>query len=145
MNQGAVRYTDHEVRSRLTARRALSAYLRQLIQGYRPEVKAIELSYVFCSDAYLYELNLTHLVHDELTDIITFDLSDNAEKIIAEVYISIDTVAENARLFGEAYQRELHRVIFHGVLHLCGLKDKTPDEKLAMRAAEDNCLNEYLK
>lgn len=100
----------------------------------------IHVSYVFCSDTYLLKLNQEFLQHDYYTDIITFNLSEGKEELVAEVYISVDRVRENARLFKSSFQSELHRVIFHGALHLCGFKDKTTPQKREMRNKE----NEYL-
>jgi probable rRNA maturation factor len=108
----------------------------------REHVKLETLTYVFCSDDYLLHINKTHLNHDSLTDIITFDLSEG-QRIVGEIYISVDRVRENAAIFKSNFQIELRRVIFHGVLHLCGYGDKTPAEKLSMRAAEDKYLESF--
>ena len=103
------------------------------------------LACVFCTDDYLLVLNRKYLDHDTLTDIITFDLSDPATPgvIDGELYISVERVKENAGLFGNSYQGELLRVIFHGMLHLCGYKDKTNEDLLLMRKQEDECLSYY--
>ena len=99
------------------------------------------INYVFCSDNYLLKLNQDFLKHDTLTDIITFPLSKKGDPIEAEIYISLDRVQENASLFKTTFKEELHRVIFHGLLHLCGYKDKSALEKTLMRKKED----QYLK
>ena len=99
------------------------------------------LTYVFCSDEDLLEINRTYLKHDYFTDIITFDLSFTKKEIIGEIYISVDRVRENAGRFNSTLRKELHRVIFHGALHLCGYRDKNLQEQKVMRAKED----EYLK
>ena len=99
------------------------------------ELEAI--SYVFCTDEYLYNLNVKYLDHDTLTDIITFDYSVG-KRLQGEVYISIDRVRENAQDFKQDFETELHRVIIHGVLHLCGYKDKTEEENELMRSKEDH-------
>jgi rRNA maturation RNase YbeY len=102
------------------------------------------LSFVFCSDDFLLQINRDFLSHDYYTDIITFDLSNNDSGAIAgEVYISVDTIRENSRRYSTSITRELHRVMFHGVLHLCGYKDKTKTQKLVMRQKEDYYLNQY--
>lgn len=102
------------------------------------------LGYVFCSDAYLLEMNVERLEHDTYTDIITFDLSDaEGLPIEGECYISLERVAENAASFGVRFERELLRVVVHGLLHLCGLGDKTPEDASSMRIAEDSALAEY--
>lgn len=99
-----------------------------------------EISYIFCSDEYLYDINLKHLKHDTLTDIITFDYCE--EKIVnGDIYISVERIKENAKLFNNSIENELHRVMIHGVMHLCGYKDKTPEDQNVMSAKEDFYLN----
>jgi probable rRNA maturation factor len=95
------------------------------------------VNYIFCSDNYLFDLNRTFLNHNTYTDIITFQYSTSSESIISDIYISLDRVRENARLFQSTFVRELHRVMFHGALHLCGYKDKTKSNRLQMRSMED--------
>ena len=108
--------------------------------------KLSELSYVFCDDEYILEVNRQFLSHDYYTDIITFDLSENsASAISAEIYISVDTVRSNAVLFHKTFREELHRVVFHGVLHLCGYTDKTKKAQELMREREDYYLLKYFK
>jgi rRNA maturation RNase YbeY len=104
-----------------------------------------EIHYIFCSDDYLLEINQQHLQHDFYTDIITFGLSDPGQPINAEVYISIDRVRENARKFHTPVNQELHRVIFHGALHLCGYKDKRRKDQVLMREMEDKYLHLYCR
>jgi rRNA maturation RNase YbeY len=99
-----------------------------------------ELNYIFCSDEYLWEINHKYLDHDEYTDIITFDNSDGPKTIEGDIYISTERVQENARKYGKPYVHELTRVISHGLLHLCGLKDKSPGEKKIMRRAEQEAI-----
>lgn len=99
-----------------------------------------EISYVFCSDEFLHELNVKHLDHNTLTDIITFDYCEN-NLISGEMFISIDRIKDNANDFGVSFEDELHRVMVHGVMHLCGYKDKTPDDQKLMSAKEDFYLN----
>jgi rRNA maturation RNase YbeY len=100
------------------------------------------LAVVFCSDPYLLNINKDFLGHKDLTDIITFDLSDH-HLSAAEIYISVDRVKDNARTFRVPVINEIHRVIFHGVLHLCGYKDKKPADAKVIRAMEDKYLQEY--
>jgi probable rRNA maturation factor len=95
------------------------------------------IDYIFCSDDYLLGINKTYLGHDDLTDVITFDLSNPKEAIISEVYISVERVKENALLFKTTFVSELHRVMLHGALHLCGFKDKTSKQKKEIREKED--------
>lgn len=110
---------------------------------FLPETKNIEINYIFCTDEYLLQINQDFLQHDTYTDIITFDLSVKQNVLNAEIYISIDRVSENAGKFNIPYTQELHRVIFHGVLHLCGFKDKNIQDKEKMRKMEDKCLASY--
>lgn len=104
--------------------------------------KTGEISYVFCSDDYLSKLNEQYLRHKSLTDIITFDYSENGV-VSGDVFISIERVRENSDTFKVAFQEELLRVIVHGVLHLCGYKDKTKKEAETMRNKEDEKLSKY--
>lgn len=98
-----------------------------------------DIQYIFCTDDYLLEINIEHLDHHTLTDIITFDLSDHPESksIEAEIYISYDRVKENAQLFNVPVENELSRVMAHGLLHLCGYKDKSPEDEALMRQKEN--------
>ena len=99
-----------------------------------------EINYIFCDDDYLLKLNIEFLDHDTLTDIISFDYT-MGNLISGDIYISIPRVKENADLFNTSFENELHRVIIHGVLHYCGYKDKSNDQKLIMRRKEDEYLN----
>jgi len=136
-------FFDQEVNSKLTQRRALSSFLDEMILARRRMISKIKLNYIFCTDAILHNINLQFLNHDDYTDIITFDLSEKPGIMTAEIYISVERVAENAKLFENSYEMELHRVIFHGALHLCGLGDKTAEEKIAMRKAEDKVIGQW--
>ncbi|WP_211356858.1 rRNA maturation RNase YbeY [Phaeodactylibacter luteus] len=98
-----------------------------------------ELTYIFCSDEYLYQVNLEYLSHDTYTDIITFPYQP-PPVVYSDIFISIDRVQENAAELGLPFEQELHRVMIHGVLHLCGYPDKTPAEAAAMRQKEDEAL-----
>ena len=139
----AVRFYEQEVKSGLKDRRKLSSYLQSLIRRQKAQVKDIQLVYVFCDDDYLVEINMDYLNHATLTDIITFDLSEEPETMQGEVYISTERVRENAGKYKVTYEMELHRVIFHGALHLCGFKDKKKADKERMRQEEDLCLSQY--
>ena len=103
------------------------------------------LQYVFCSDAFVLDINKRFLNHNFYTDIISFDLSEQKGRLIGDVYISIDRVKENAKTEGNLYTHELLRVIFHGALHFCGYKDKKPADQKMMRTMEDKWLKAYLK
>jgi len=116
----------------------LSSWISDVIEyeSYREG----EINYVFCSDEYLLEINNKHLKHNTLTDIITFNYN-LGKQINSEIYISIDRVKDNAVSFEVSFIDELHRVIIHGILHLCGYKDKTLDDKSLMKQKEDYYLS----
>lgn len=97
------------------------------------------LTYVFCNDEKIIEVNREFLQHDYYTDIITFDYS-RSRMVSGDMFISLDTVASNAAMVGCDYERELMRVVVHGVLHLCGINDKGPGEREIMEAHEDEAL-----
>lgn len=99
-----------------------------------------DLTIIFCSDDYLLEVNREHLDHDYYTDIITFDYSD-FPIVSGDLFISVDRVKENATNFNVSFEHELHRVIIHGFLHLCGYFDKTIDDELLMRSKENQALS----
>jgi rRNA maturation RNase YbeY len=101
-----------------------------------------ELNYIFCDDEYLHKINLEYLNHDTLTDIISFDYSVGKE-LHGDIFISIERVADNAKDFEVSFQKELQRVMIHGVLHYCGYKDKTEDEKQVMRSKEELYMSKF--
>lgn len=116
-----------------------------LIELANTEEKTIEeLSYIFCSDEYLLEVNKEHLDHDYFTDVITFDYCDN-KVISGDIFISIDRVKENAESFGKSFKNELRRVMAHGLLHLMGYKDKNEADEAEMRKMEDFALELIIK
>lgn len=118
-------------------------FLKHLFQEERGKTK--ELTYIFCTDDYLLNINRNFLQHDYYTDIITFDLSEQKDGSHGEIYISIDRVKDNAVHLKEPLQRELLRVIFHGALHLCGYKDKTKVQERTMRKKEDYYLEGFYR
>ena len=99
-----------------------------------------DISYIFCSDEKILEVNRQYLQHDYYTDIITFDYTSGS-KIAGDLFISLDTVRTNAEQFADSYEEELHRTIIHGILHLCGINDKGPGEREIMEAAENRALD----
>ena len=115
---------------------SVKRWIRQVIEDCRKKTGSV--NFIFCSDNYLLEINRKYLSHDYFTDVITFDLSDNSEKISGDIYISIERVKGNAKK--KSFEDELHRVMIHGVLHLLGFSDKTPGKQKQMRAMENNCL-----
>ena len=106
------------------------------------EQEAENVNYIFSSDDYLLNINRTYLNHDYYTDIITFDNREyDDDALESDIFISIDRVADNAEQLGITFDRELHRVIIHGLLHLLGWDDKTEEQKAAMRQKEEACLS----
>lgn len=136
----AVHYHTDDCRYRLPEKRRTSAWLCEVAaeEGYRMG----EVNYIFCSAQRLLEMNRQFLGHDYFTDIITFDYSDlKGEGIIhGDIYIDIETVRDNARIYGVSWLNEMRRVVVHGVLHLCGQKDKTPRANAQMHRKEDKYL-----
>ncbi len=103
-----------------------------------------DINYIFCKDDYLIKINYEYLKHDNYTDIITFDLSEPGDKErSADIYISIERVIDNAHKHNTSAEEEILRVIIHGILHLCGFKDKEKKEKQEMREKENMAINEY--
>jgi len=100
-----------------------------------------ELRYIFCTDEFLYNLNVKYLDHNTYTDIITFDTSENPDYIAGEMFISLERVAENAVINSKSVENELFRVLIHGVLHLIGFNDKLESEIIEMRSQEEKCLS----
>jgi len=127
----------------LSNRTRLKSFIVSLFK--KEGIKLENIDYIFCSDDYLLEINRQHLQHDYYTDIITFELSNPGEPVNAEVYISIDRVKDNARQFNTALKEEIHRVIFHGALHLCGYKDKKSKDQELMRKMENKYLGLYFR
>ena len=101
------------------------------------------LDYIFCNDEYLLEINQAYLKHDDLTDIITFDLSEQPEIVKGEIYISVERVLDNSLIFGTSFRDELARVVFHGALHLCGYNDKKKKDQAEIREKENYYLGMF--
>lgn len=136
-----VRFYNNGQSFNLRYRQRLKKHISTIFQN--EAVALLEIKYIFCSDKELLIINKEFLKHNFLTDIITFELSNGKGGINGEVYISIDRVKENATLFKSSFKNELHRVIFHGALHLCGYRDKTRREKMEMTEMENFYLNKY--
>lgn len=119
----------------------LSAWLRSVAATYNKVVG--DVCYIFVGDETMLSINRRFLGHDYYTDHIGFDYGKD-DALCGDIYISLDTVASNARLFGTTPGEELHRVIAHGLLHLCGLRDETPEERAAMQEAEDKALRQFI-
>ena len=139
MSPQIIRFFTEEISFILKDKNKLRKWI-QVVIGNEGKLPG-DLNYIFCSDNYLYKLNIEYLNHDTLTDIITFDVSEDADEISGEIYISIDRVKENAKKFKVPFYNELHRVMIHGILHLAGYHDKTPEEVSEMRSKEDYYLS----
>lgn len=121
----------------LKSRTKIKQWIKQVIEAKGK--KTGNITYIFCDDEYLLEVNKQYLQHDYYTDVITFDYVEN-DLISGDIFISTDRVRENALVFGSSETEELHRVIIHGALHLLGLKDKSEKEASQMRQAENEAL-----
>ncbi|WP_276368212.1 rRNA maturation RNase YbeY [Chryseolinea sp. H1M3-3] len=134
----AIHIFYEDVSFRLKLIRNKKSWIKKVIEAEHKKLGV--LNYIFCSDALLLKMNLEYLGHNTLTDIITFNNSQEETLIEGDIYISIERVRENAHKFASGFENELHRVMIHGVLHLLGYSDKTRAQKLAMRKKEDECL-----
>ncbi len=131
----AIRFFEEEVEFRLTNKNKYKRWLNKVAADEGFTIK--DLNYIFCTDEYLYEINLKYLNHDTYTDIITFDQSEQPTKISGEIYVSIDRVKDNSISLQVSFEKELDRVISHGLLHLCGHTDKSESDQLNMRMKEE--------
>lgn len=134
----SVFFTNSDIRFELQDVERLAEWITDTIQEEGYALGRID--YVFCSDEFLLDINRTHLQHEDYTDIITFPLEENP--IVGEIYISIDRVRENASTFHISFEEELHRVMIHGVLHLCGYDDHEDDDIQEIRAKEEEYLSQ---
>ena len=132
-----ISYQTFNVKMPPIRRRDVSAWVRRVAAGYGKRVG--EVAYIFCDDEKILEVNRQYLNHDYYTDIITFDYCED-DTISGDLFISLDTVRSNAEAQVTPYDEELHRVIIHGILHLCGINDKGPGERAIMEAAENKAL-----
>ena len=137
-----IAFHQQNTHSKLSNRKTLKLFIQKLFKQEKMNLE--QLDYIFCTDDFLLQMNQQYLKHNYFTDIITFNLSENTKTIVGEIYISIDRVKENAIQFNTSYVQELHRVIFHGALHLCGYKDKSKKDQVLMRQKENFYLHQYL-
>lgn len=133
----AVSYQAEGVAMPDIRRRPVSKWIKEVASTYHKKVG--DVSYIFCSDEYMLQLNNRYLQHDYYTDIITFDYSSE-EDISGDIFIGLDTVRSNSEKYGTDYYEELHRVIIHGILHLCGVNDKSTEERADMTIKENEAL-----
>lgn len=135
----SIHFFYEDVKFRLKAVRNIKIWIKAVAAAESKKVG--ELNYIFCSDTFLSQINLQYLQHDTLTDIITFNTSEDVDLIEGDIYISVERVVENANKFKVEFSKELHRVIIHGALHLFGYSDKTSQQKRIMRGKEDAYLS----
>ncbi|MBI1225775.1 MAG: rRNA maturation RNase YbeY [Bacteroidetes bacterium] len=136
-DEATIEFASEEVEFELKDEKSTSDWLQKIIE--RAGYVLRSLNFIFCSDDYLLRLNVEYLDHDTLTDIITFPYAEHPF-IEGDIFISIDRVKDNANDFKVTFDQELNRVMAHGVLHLCGFGDKTPDEQTTMRQKEEEAL-----
>jgi len=131
----AITFHEEDISYKLKNKTAVRKWITDTIiaEGY----KLSELTYIFCTDEYLLQINKQYLDHDTYTDIITFDNSEEDGVIVGDIFISIERIRENAGKFNVTEAHELHRVLIHGALHLLGYKDKSPADKKKMTLKED--------
>jgi rRNA maturation RNase YbeY len=137
-----ISYNTEGVRMPNIKRRETTAWIKAVAATYGKRVG--EVGYMFVDDEKILEVNREYLGHDYYTDIITFDY-DEGDVINGDIVISLDTVRSNAEQLGKPYDEELHRVIIHGILHLCGINDKGKGEREMMEAAENRALQQLKK
>jgi probable rRNA maturation factor len=131
----AITFHEEDISYKLKNKTAVRKWITDTIiaEGY----KLSELTYIFCTDEYLLQINRQYLDHDTYTDIITFDNSEEEGLIVGDIFISIERIRENAAKFNVTEAHELHRVLIHGALHLLGYMDKSPADKKKMTSKED--------
>lgn len=134
-----INFLSEEISFKLKSLFKIRAWIKEVIMKENHTLG--QITYIFCSDPYLHRINMQYLEHDDLTDIITFDNSEEPDTIEGDIFISTERVAENAASLGTSFENELHRVMIHGILHLCGYLDKKPTDKKVMREKEDACLS----
>lgn len=133
----AIIYHTEEVSLPAIRKRIVSNWIKNVAEKHSKKVG--ELAYIFCSDEKILEINKQYLQHDYYTDIITFDYTEH-DRISGDIFISVDTVKSNAEKYNVSYMDELHRVIIHGVLHLCGIDDQDEEQQAEMRSEENKAL-----
>ena len=137
-----ISYQTEGVKMPAIKRRETTAWIKAVAATYGKKVG--DIAYIFCDDEKILEVNRQYLQHDYYTDIITFDYTED-NVISGDLFISLDTVRSNSEEQGTTYEEELHRVIIHGILHLCGIDDKGPGEREIMEAAENKALEMYIR
>lgn len=138
----AIHFHLADVKFNFSDKRKVAKFLQS--EFFLAKNMSLNLNIVFCSDDFLLQINKQFLQHDYYTDIITFPIEESDKKMEAEIYISTDRVKENSIKQNTDFSIEMLRVIFHGVLHLTGLKDKTKEQQQLMRMKEDEWIEKFL-
>lgn len=133
----AISYYAEDIKLPAIKKRATNTWIKEVAKAY--DKKVGNIAYIFCSDEKILEVNKQYLQHDYYTDIITFDYTEE-DVISGDLFISLDTVKSNSEQFHTDYNEELHRIIIHGILHLCGINDKGPGERELMTEKENKAL-----
>jgi probable rRNA maturation factor len=135
-----IQYIAENIKMPAIEKLKINRWIKEVAKEYNKKVG--DIAYIFCSDERILEVNNQYLQHDYFTDIITFDYSEGAI-ISGDIFISVDTVSSNSTEFGVSFENELLRIIIHGVLHLCGQDDKSPELRLEMSKKENLALEKY--
>lgn len=141
MREECIRFFYHEIRGNIRNKAGIKKWLQNTAVEYQRKIESLDI--VFCSDEYLYYLNKEFLNHDYYTDIITFGYEAEDRPIIAELYISLDRIKDNAQKYKVTINQEARRVIIHGLLHLLGNADDTDEKMKKMKFLEDKCLQGF--
>lgn len=137
-----INFFTEDIKFTLKAKKDFKIWLRKVAEKEGFTIN--NLNYIFCSDVYLYKINLDYLDHDTYTDIITFDNSEDDTTIEGDIFISIERVKDNSQTLFTLFEEEFKRVIVHGLLHLCGHDDSTNEQKEKIRLLESTYINEFL-
>jgi len=135
-----IQYIAEDIKLPALEKQKINRWIKEIASEYNKKVG--DLAYIFCSDERILEVNKQYLNHDYYTDIITFDYSENSI-VSGDIFISLDTVRSNAEEFQVSFEEELKRIMIHGVLHLCGQDDKTPELKVQMTEKENKALQKF--
>lgn len=133
----AISFNNQSISFKLKEKTKLKSWIKAVTEKEKHKLGTI--NYIFCTDDELLEINIKHLNHNTLTDIITFDYTED-KTIHSDIFISIERILENAEKFKVSFDEEFHRVMIHGILHLCGYKDKTKADSELMRKKENTAL-----
>lgn len=137
-----IQYIAEEIQLPTLNKQQVNSWIKETANVYNKKVG--DITYIFCSDKRILEINNQYLQHDYYTDIITFDYSES-NRISGDIFISLDTVKSNSQEFGVSFEKELYRILIHGILHLCGQDDQTPELRAEMTKKENSALEFFTK